>query len=69
MAGSGFASPTGFGFVITKLSPGGAVLFTASPLPDGIVTDAVVDRFGNLLVTGDGVNAQFTHDIFTVRLK
>jgi len=59
----------GFGFVITKLSPGGAVLFTSSPLPGDAVTDAVVDPFDNLLVTGDGVNAQFNHDIFTVRLK
>jgi hypothetical protein len=59
----------GFGFTITKLSPGGAVLFTSSPLPGDTVTDAVVDPFNNLLVTGDGLNAQFTHDIFTVRLK
>ena len=59
----------GFGFVITKLSPGGAVLFTSSLLPGDDVTDAVVDPFGNLLVTGIGVNAQFNHDIFTVRLK
>jgi hypothetical protein len=44
-------------------------LFTSSLLPGDDVTDAVVDPFGNLLVTGDGVNAQFNHDIFTVRLK
>jgi hypothetical protein len=59
----------GFGFVITKLSPGGSILFTSSPLPGDAVTDAIVDPFNNLLVTGDGVNAQFNHDIFTVRLK
>jgi len=38
-------------------------------LPGDDVTDAVVDRFDNLLVTGNGVNAQFLDDIFTVRLK
>lgn len=58
----------GFGFVITKLSSRGAVLFTSSPLPGDAVTDAIVDPFNNLLVTGDGVNAQFNYDIFTVRL-
>jgi len=38
-------------------------------LPGDFVTDAVIDPFGNLLVTGFGQNAQFGDDIFTVRLK
>jgi hypothetical protein len=59
----------GFGFVITKLSPGGAVLFTSTLLPGDDVTDAVVDPFDNVLATGFGPNAQFNNDIFTVRLK
>ena len=67
-AGNAFVAGS-FGFVITKLSPAGKVLFTSSLLPGDDVTDAVVDPFGNLLVTGIGLNAQFNHDIFTVRLK
>ena len=59
----------GFGFQVTKLNPEGRVLFTSALLPGDDVTDAVVDPFDNLLVTGDGLNAQFNHDIFTVRLK
>ena len=59
-----------FGFLITKLSPAGGVLFTTSSLlPDDMITDAVVDPFGNLLATGFGPNAQSLNDIFTVRLK
>ena len=59
----------GFGFAITKLSPGGAVLFTSTILPGDDVTAAVVDPFNNVLATGFGPNAQFNNDIFTVRLK
>jgi hypothetical protein len=58
-----------FGFVITKLSPAGRVLFAPSLLPGDDITDAVVDPFGNLLATGFGPNAQSLNDIFTVRLK
>ena len=57
------------GFVITKLNAAGTVLFSSSLLPGDDVTDAVVDPFGDLLVTGFGQNAQFSDDIFTVRLK
>ena len=59
----------GFGFQVTKLNPEGKVLFTSALLPGEDVTDGVVDRFDNLILTGDGLNAQFNHDIFTVRLK
>ena len=59
----------GSGFVITKLNSSGKILFSSSILQGDIMTDAVVDPFGNLLVTGFGQNAQFTDDIFTVRLK
>jgi hypothetical protein len=59
----------GAGFLITKLNAAGTVLFAPSLLPGDEVVDAVVDPFDNLLVTGDGVNAQFEDDIFTVRLK
>ena len=67
-AGNVFVAGTP-GFVITKLNASGTVLFSSSLLPGDDVTDAVVDRFDNLLVTGNGVNAQFLDDIFTVRLK
>jgi hypothetical protein len=66
-AGNAFVA--GFDFTITKLSPSGKVLFSSSILPDDSVTDAVIDPFGNLLVTGFGQDAQFSNDIFTVRLK
>ncbi|HEX8894016.1 MAG TPA: hypothetical protein VF783_11870 [Terriglobales bacterium] len=66
-AGNVFVAASGF--VITKLSPAGRVLFSSSLLPGDDVTDAVVDPFGNLIATGDGLNAQFEHDIFTLRLK
>ena len=55
----------GFGFAITKLGPGGAVLFMSTILPADDVTDAVVDPFNNVLATGFGPNAQFNNDIFT----
>ncbi len=67
-AGNVFVAGTP-GFVITKLNPTGTVLFSSSLLPGDDVTDAVVDPFGNLLATGFGQNAQFSDDIFTVRLK
>jgi hypothetical protein len=67
-AGNVFVAGTP-GFVITKLSPAGTVLFSSSLLPGDDVIDAAVDSFDDLLVTGDGLNAQFEHDIFTVRLK
>jgi hypothetical protein len=66
-AGNAFVA--GPGFLITKLDPAGRALFASSLLPGDDVIDAVADPFGNLLVTGDGLNAQFEHDIFTVRLK
>ena len=65
----GNAFVTGAEFVITKLNPSGKILSSASILPGGVSTDALVDPFGNLLVTGFAQNAQFTDDIFTVRLK
>jgi len=67
-AGNVFVAGTP-GFIITKLNAAGAVLFSSSVLPGDDVTDAVVDPFDDLLVTGDGPNAQFSDDIFTVRLK
>ena len=57
------------GFAITKLNGAGEVLFSSSLLPGDDVTDAVVDPFDNVLATGFGLNAQFSDDIFTVRLK
>ena len=57
------------GFVITKLNTAGTVLFSSSLLLGDDVTDAVVDPFDNVLATGFGLNAQFSNDIFTVRLK
>jgi hypothetical protein len=66
---AGNPSVAGFDFTITKLNSSGKILFSSSILPDDSVTDAVIDPFGNLLVTGFGQNAQFTDDIFTVRLK
>jgi hypothetical protein len=59
----------GPGFLITKLDATGKMLFAPTLLPGDFVTDAVVDPFDNLLVTGFGQNAQFNDDIFTVRLK
>lgn len=54
---------------ITKLSPSGAVLFQSRISAGDEVTDAVVDPLGNVLVTGDVLNARFEHDILTVRTK
>jgi sugar lactone lactonase YvrE len=66
-AGNSFVA--GFDFTITKLDSSGKILFSSSILPGDSVTDAVVDPFNNLLVTGFGQNAQFSDDIFTLRLK
>ncbi len=59
----------GAGFLITKLNGAGKVQFTSSPLPGDLMIDAVIDPFDNLLVTGDGLNANFEHDIFTVKVN
>ncbi len=67
-AGNVFVAGTP-GFAITKLNGAGEVLFSSSLLPGDDVTDAVVDPFDNVLATGFGLNAQFSDDIFTVRLK
>ena len=56
-------------YLITKLSPSGALLFQSRISAGDEVTDAVVDPFGNVLVTGDVLNASFEHDILTVRTK
>jgi len=56
-------------YLVTKLSPSGAVVFQFRYSPGDDVSDAAVDPFGNLLVTGSGQNAQFEHEIFTLRLK
>lgn len=66
---AGNALVAGFAFEITKLSPAGKILLSSSILPQGFVTDAVLDSSGNLLVTGFGQNAQFSDDIFVVKLK
>jgi hypothetical protein len=66
-AGNAFVA--GSDFVVTKLNSKGKIQFSSTLLPGDIVIDAAVDPFGNLLVTGFGQNAQFTDDIFTVRLK
>ena len=55
-------------YLITKLSPSGAVLFQTRISAGDEVADAVVDPFGNV-VTGDVLNASFEHDILTVRTK
>ena len=65
----GNAFVAGAEFVITKLNSSGKILFSSSILPDGVSTDALLDPFGNLLVAGFAQNAQFSDDIFTVRLK
>ncbi|HLX82306.1 MAG TPA: hypothetical protein VKR59_00315 [Terriglobales bacterium] len=56
-------------YLITKLTPKGKEIFESRFALANEVTDAVVDPFGNLLVTGTGVNAIFEDDIFTLRLK
>ncbi len=66
---AGNALVAGFGFEITKLSSAGRILFSSSILPQDSVTDAVIDPSGNLFVTGFGQNAQFSDDIFAVKLK
>lgn len=66
---AGNALVAGFDFEITKLSSAGKILFSSSILPQDSATDAVIDPSGNLLVTGFGQNAQFSDDIFTVKLK
>jgi hypothetical protein len=56
-------------YLITKLAPKGTKVFESRFVPGQDVTDAVVDPFDNLLVTGTGVNAIFEDDIFTLRIK
>jgi hypothetical protein len=56
-------------YFITKLSPSGAIVFQFRYSPGDDVSDAAVDVFGNLLVTGSGLNAQFDHEIFTLRVR
>lgn len=56
-------------FLTTKLNTEGKIQFATMVLPGDEATDALVDPFGNLLVTGDGLDAQFNHDIFTVKIK
>ena len=36
--------------------------------PGDFVTDTVVDPFGNFIMVGQGANASFDEDIYTVRL-
>ena len=66
---AGNALVAGFDFEITKLSSTGKILFSSLILPQDSVTDAVIDPSGNLLVAGFGQNAQFSDDIFIVKLK
>ena len=56
-------------YLISKLSPAGQLVFQARVNRGDEVSDATVDPFGNLLVTGNALNPQFQHDIFTVRVK
>jgi len=66
---AGNALVAGLDCTVTKLNTAGKILFSTSILPGDNVTDAVIDPSGNLLVTGFKQNAQFSNDIFTVRLK
>jgi hypothetical protein len=56
-------------YLITKLSPSGTVVFQFRYRPGDDVSDSAVDVFGNILVTGSGLNAQFDHEIFTLKVK
>jgi hypothetical protein len=56
-------------YLITKLSPAGKLVFQTRFNRGDDISDATVDPFGNLLVTGNGINAQFQNDIFTIRVK
>jgi hypothetical protein len=58
-------------FLISKLNTNGVELgqFRFSPAINGSsVSDAALDPFGNLLVTGIAVNAAFDNDIYTLRI-
>jgi outer membrane protein assembly factor BamB len=61
-------------FLISKLSANGVALGQFRFTPANVVThgskvnDAVLDPFGNLLVTGIAINATFNFDIYTLRI-
>jgi hypothetical protein len=56
-------------YIITKLSPSGTRVFQFRSTRGDDVSDATLDPFGNLLVTGDALNAQFEHQIVTLRAR
>ena len=56
-------------YLISKLSPAGQLVFQARVNRADEASDATIDLFGNLLVTGNALNPQFQHDIITVRVK
>ena len=56
-------------YLVSKLSPAGKLVFQTRINRGDEPSDATVDPFGNLLVTGNALNSQFQHDIFTVRVK
>ena len=56
-------------YLITKLSSAGKLQFQSRFNRGDDISDATMDPFGNLLVTGNALNAQFQHDIFTLRVK
>jgi hypothetical protein len=55
-------------YFVTKLTPQGKPVFQFRFSPGNIITDTLVDPFGNFVMTGEGENANFDEDIFTVRL-
>ena len=56
-------------YLVSKLSPAGQLVFQTRINRGDEPSDATVDPFGNLLMTGNALNSQFQHDIFTVRVK
>jgi len=56
-------------YLTSKLSPAGQLVFQTRFNRGDEISDATVDPFGNLLVTGNALNSQFQHDIFTLRVK
>ena len=56
-------------YLISKLSPEGQLVFQTRFNRGDEISDATVDPFGNLLVTGNALNSQFQHDIVTLRVK
>jgi len=56
-------------YIITKLTPSGTRVFQFRFSRGDDVSDATLDPFGNVLATGNALNPQFEHDIFTLRAR